>query len=599
MYRMYGIRQRAMDGGVAIYVYLTSGRHCDHVLYLGNMRSNRHCIFTLLLHLLATSLHASTPVPVEHSYAAIGNHVQYLHETETQLDISQAREAYSSGQFNQWHKPVISLGIGTSPVWLRFTVDNTLDYKVSRRLIIENSWLDHAQLYIIKENKVIHKLEAGDKYPFFERNINHRFFAFDTDYSPGLYEIYIRAQTPDPMVLPIYFGDIEASAARDKFDGYTYGLFYGILIALLLYNLSLFISIRQARYLYYVFYLSMFLLMNISYTGHGFEFIWSDSTFAQKWMNPLSISMVSTTGIMFAFSFLNIKKLSPKIFSRTVSFAIAFWSLQLLLFVLDMQTLAVIIAIISAMLFSIFTFYCAIFSFQHGHRDAVYYLIATIATLIGAMITALTVWGIIPYSTLTYRAAEIAVSLDALLLSIALAEQFRRAQEERAEAQQLARIDMLTNLNNRRAFDEVSSTLWHNALRHNHETCIILLDLDEFKNINDTYGHAAGDAVLKEISGVLNTVVREGDVLARWGGEEFIIMLPQTSLYHATQTAERVRVTIEGLTIKTKLHDIKTTASLGVAQSTKHTGDLEELIKLADKGLYQAKQAGRNSVCAN
>ena len=563
------------------------------------MSTNRHYFFTFLLYLLATNLHANTPVPVDRSYTAIGNHIQYLYETENELSLSEAREAYSSDQFNQWHRPVISLGIGTSPVWLRFTIENALDYEVSRRLIVENSWLDLAQLYIIRENEIIKKHDVGDSYPFSERSINHRFFAFDVDYQPGLYEVYIRVQTPDPMVLPIFLGDIEASSAREIFDGYSYGLFYGILIALLLYNLSLYISIKQARYLYYVFYLSMFLLMNFSYTGHGFEFIWSDSPSLQRWMNPLSISMVSTTGIMFAFSFLNMKKVSPKIFSRTVSFAIIFWSLQLLLFIFDMQTLSVIIAIASAMLFSIFTFYCAIISFQRGHRDAMYYLIATIATLIGAMITALTVWGVIPYSTLTYRAAEIAVSLDALLLSIALAEQFRRAQEERAEAQQLARIDMLTNLNNRRAFNEVSSTLWHNALRHNHETCIILLDIDEFKSINDTYGHAAGDSVLKEISGVLNTVVREGDVLARWGGEEFIIMLPQTSLYQATQTAERIRTTIEDLKIKTKLHEIKTTVSLGVAQNIKHTDELDDLIKLADKGLYQAKRAGRNSVCAN
>ncbi len=577
----------------------TAGRRRNHVLYLGIMRTNRHYFFTLLLYLLASNVYASTPVPVEHSYAAIGNHVQYLYDSENKLNLSQAREAYSSGQFKQWHRPVISMGFIPSPMWLRFTVDNTLADKVSRRLIIENAWLDLAQLYIINENGIIQKQEAGDRHSFSARSIDHRFFAFDADYSPGLYEIYIRVQTPDPMVLPIFFGDIAASSARDKFDGYSYGLFYGILIALLLYNLSLFVSIKQARYFYYVLYLSMFLLANISYTGHGYALFWPDSISLQKWINPITVSLVATTGIMFAFSFLKIKKLFPQLYSRTIIFCALFWTALLIFIIFDMQSISVIAAIMFAMFFSVFTFVCAILCLRHGHRDAIYYLIATAATLIGAMVTALTVWGVIPYSTLTYRAAEIAVSLDALLLSIALAEQFRRAQEEREEAQQLARIDMLTNLNNRRAFDEVSSTLWHNALRHHHETCIILLDLDEFKTINDTYGHAAGDAVLKEISGVLNTAVREGDVLARWGGEEFIIMLPQTSLYRATQTAERIRTTIEELNIKTKLHEIKTTASFGVAQSTKHTDELNDLIKLADKGLYQAKLAGRNSVCAN
>ncbi|HHJ34193.1 MAG TPA: GGDEF domain-containing protein [Gammaproteobacteria bacterium] len=543
--------------------------------------------------------HTDGPVSVHHSYDTIGKHIQYLPETAEILTLSDARKAYTSDQFSQWEKPVLSLGIGVSPVWLHFTVDNDRSNSIHRRLVIQNSWLDLAQLYIIKDGEVSHRQEAGDERLFADREVKHRFLVFDHEYTPGLSEVYIRVQTPDPMVLPIFFGDIDTASAHDVFDGYSYGLLYGILIALLLYNLSLFISIGQTRYIYYVLYLSMFLLMNISYTGHGYAYIWPGSIWLQKWINPISIGMVATTGIMFAFSFLNIRKLFPRLFFSTLVFCTLFWIAQISFLFLNMQTQSVISAVGFVMFFSVFTFYCALISFNMGHRDALYYLVATIATLIGSAITASTIWGFIPFSVLTYRAAEIAVSIDALLLSIALAEQFRRAQEEKVEAQQLARIDMLTSLNNRRAFNEVSFPLWHTAIRHEHETCIILLDLDEFKVINDTYGHATGDEVLKEISGVLNTMTREGDVLARWGGEEFIIMLPQTSLYHATQIAERIRVTISDLHIKTKLHELKITVSLGVAQKHSDIHELDDLIKLADKGLYQAKQSGRNTVCAN
>ena len=318
----------------------------------------------------------------------------------------------------------------------------------------------------------------------------------------------------------------------------------------------------------------------------------------QKWINPISISLVATTGIIFAFSFLKTRDLFPRLYYKTIVFSVFFWGLQLLFMLLNMQTASVVVAIAFVMFFSAFTLYAAIISFHKGHSDAIYYLIASIATLIGIAVTALTVWAIIPYSLLTYRAAEIAVSLDAVLLSIALAEQFRRAQKETAVAQQLARIDMLTNLNNRRAFNEISAPIWHNAIRHKHELCIILLDIDEFKSINDTYGHSAGDQVLREISAALDNIVREGDVLARWGGEEFAIMLPQTSLDHAIKMAERIRKTISRLQVVTETAVIKTTVSLGVAQKNNNTSSIDKLFTIADAGLYQAKTTGRNMVCA-
>ena len=565
------------------------------------MRQYISCIISIILYLLVcTNTHAITPEPVsaQNNYDAIGEHVVYLSETDQALTLEEVRNAYSSGQFLSWDKPALSFGIGASPVWVRFTVENNNNHNLVRRLIIENSWLDLAELYIIKDGEIVDQQKAGDSLLFTERTVKHRFLTFDHEYSPGLSEVYIRASTPDPMVLPIFFGDIESSSTRDVFNGYSYGMLYGILIALLLYNLSLYFSIKQSRYLYYVLYLSMFLFMNISYTGHGYALIWPGSITLQKWLNPLSISLVATTGIVFAFSFLKIRDLFPRLYYKTIVFSVFFWGLQLLFMLLNMQTASVVVAIAFVMFFSAFTLYAAIISFHKGHSDAIYYLIASIATLIGIAVTALTVWAIIPYSLLTYRAAEIAVSLDAVLLSIALAEQFRRAQKETAVAQQLARIDMLTNLNNRRAFNEISAPIWHNAIRHKHELCIILLDIDEFKSINDTYGHSAGDQVLREISAALDNIVREGDVLARWGGEEFAIMLPQTSLDHAIKMAERIRKTISRLQVVTETAVIKTTVSLGVAQKNNNTSSIDKLFTIADAGLYQAKTTGRNMVCA-
>ena len=217
--------------------------------------------------------------------------------------------------------------------------------------------------------------------------------------------------------------------------------------------------------------------------------------------------------------------------------------------------------------------------------------------MFGVAITALTVWAIIPYTSITYRAAEIAVSFDAILLSIALAEQIRRAHKEKSKAQQLARVDLLTNLYNRRAFNEITTPIWHSAIRHDQELCIILLDIDRFKSINDTYGHATGDQVLREISSAIENIVRDGDVLARWGGEEFAIMLPLTSLEQAITMAERIRETISEMEIIVENNIIRTTVSIGIAQKDSNIHSIDKLFTLADASLYQAKNSGRNMVC--
>jgi two-component system, sensor histidine kinase LadS len=560
------------------------------------------CLLATVLSLLVSTIVSANdtrPLDTHKNYEAIGDHLSYFVEIDHELSLDEARAAYAENRFTQSGNEVLAFGIGSNPVWLHFTVENTGEQSTLRRLVLENSWLDQAKLYFLFENEIVHTATAGDQLPFTARTLPHRFLVFDHEYAPGITDIFLRAQSPDAIVLPIFFGDINTSNDRDIFNGYSYGLLYGIVIGLLFYNLFLYLSIRQKRYFFFVIYLASFLLMNVSYTGHGYQAFWPTNVWLQQWMNPVSISIVATIGIIFAFSFLKIRKLSPTIFIRTCYFIASFWVIQLCFILFGLQSLSNIIAISFVTMFSIFTFYCAVIVYRRGHTDAIYYLIATSATLIGAVITALTVTSFIPYTNLTYRAVELAVSIDVILLSVALTEQFRRMEKEKNEALQLARIDMLTNLKNRREFEEVSNTIWHNAIRHKHETSVIMLDLDNFKQINDTYGHASGDDVLKEIAAVLNTMVREGDVLARWGGEEFIILLPQTSLYEAAKIAERIRARISELTIKTRLHNLRTTASIGVAQNNDSIVDIDDLIRLADKGLYQAKRRGRNNVCAN
>jgi diguanylate cyclase (GGDEF)-like protein len=163
-------------------------------------------------------------------------------------------------------------------------------------------------------------------------------------------------------------------------------------------------------------------------------------------------------------------------------------------------------------------------------------------------------------------------------------------------AENLAQKDELTGLNNRRAFFERGHRAFEQSKRFGHSISVIMMDLDHFKTINDNYGHSVGDKVLQAVAQLIKTVVREIDIVARMGGEEFSFALPETSLEDAAYLAERLRSGIEKLVITDSGHNIKLTASFGVAICKDDDASIEALLTNADNALYVAKNEGRNQI---
>lgn len=554
----------------------------------------------LCLSLLLSTVSRAAEIPslsISKSAGLIGEYISVLSESDEKLSLAQARQAYQQGEFIRWDRPVLSYGIGVAPKWLVIEIENPGVNTIPRRFIIENSWLDKADIYILHNEQIIKQLHLGDVYPFNKRIIEHRFFAFDHDYAQGISQVFIRVETPDPMILPVFFGSVDDSAKRDVFNSYSYGLLYGIVTALLLYNFVLFIQLRLRRYLFYVIYLAMFILTNQSYTGHAFYLFWPESVLWQQWMNPLLITLYACSSIVFAFLFLHTERLFPRIFKVTLMAIVALLFVQILLFLMGAQSLTVIIAIAFVLFFALFTIFMALITWQYIPQEVGYFLFASIATLIGSTISVMTVFGVLPYYELSYRAIEIGLSIDVILLSIALAEQFRLLQKEKLIAENLSRLDPLTGLFNRRAFYEMAEPIRHNALRYDHLMSAIIFDIDKFKLINDQFGHNVGDEVIKAAAEMTQKLKRKGDISARWGGEEFVILLPETGIERARAFAERLRKAIESIELNNLPMSVPFTVSLGVAQISENVNSIEQLIKLADTRMYQAKENGRNQVC--
>ena len=162
------------------------------------------------------------------------------------------------------------------------------------------------------------------------------------------------------------------------------------------------------------------------------------------------------------------------------------------------------------------------------------------------------------------------------------------------ETRQLAFTDELTGLYNRRHFIKLANTEVDRAFRYKHSLAFMIFDLDRFKQVNDTYGHPAGDQVLKTVASLARLELRDIDLLARYGGEEFVILLPETGRRGARAIAERLRKRIAQTQITAAQEKISITISLGVSTLSSRCNNLANLIEASDKALYNAKETGRN-----
>ncbi|HEY9080344.1 diguanylate cyclase [Magnetovibrio sp.] len=202
-------------------------------------------------------------------------------------------------------------------------------------------------------------------------------------------------------------------------------------------------------------------------------------------------------------------------------------------------------------------------------------------------------WGLLVFSLamIVISLRRFALTQQALVELNATLEQ--KVDDRTKELELLASVDPLTGMTNRRAFYEEAERIFQSSKRYGRNMSVLMLDIDHFKRINDTYGHAVGDQVLVEIASCFRQVCRETDLPARFGGEEFIVLLQEADQDAALKTAERLRQAITAINVVGSENTI--TASIGVSQLNEETNKLDGLILRADKAMYSAKAKGRNN----
>jgi diguanylate cyclase (GGDEF)-like protein len=302
----------------------------------------------------------------------------------------------------------------------------------------------------------------------------------------------------------------------------------------------------------------------------------------------------ATAGLLFSLLFLDINKSSPFLSKTVIGLIVSAWLTLSYAFVRNDATLATLISFVVISNYMLLAWILGFYALKHKHANAIYYLAAMTMGSVGVAMTSLATWGIVPFSFITFHAAEIGMMAESTLLALALSAHFRKVQAKGLQAEKMAHLDPLTHLYNRRGFVNALDPVWETICRHQRPASLIMLDLDYFKNLNDTHGHDVGDIALNMVAETLTKHIRTGDIAVRWGGEEFLVFLPETGIEQAYKMAERVRESIAHHKLKAPLATIFLTGSIGVAEKVIGNDNIEQLINNADNALYEAKHEGKN-----
>ncbi|WP_139304823.1 diguanylate cyclase [Microbulbifer marinus] len=529
------------------------------------------------------------------SSGPLGDRASYLVEHDMPLDLTAAQQALRQGAFRRQDRPAVGFGIASPPVWLHLALINSTDRPLTYQLLLGLPWLDNLDVHLVRQERLEHRWQGGDLErgaPFLVPAMG---YAFPVELLPGRTEVFVRAETAEAFLLPVSLLVQEDLSAASRDFRYRYGAFYGFLLAFVFYNLMLYFGLRDRSHLYYALYVLSFVALSVIYTGHGFSWWWPEQVEFQRYALFTTMVLYAAAGLLFAVRFLQLDGVAPRysFWIRRLSFLVV---VAMALFVATEQLDAAVY--LSYGVFSVFTLgmvLLGIFAYLHDRAKGFYFLPAVLCSMAGLGIGLLTAFGLLPANPWTISAVEVGLMLEATLLSLALGSRMRQQTQARHRAEQLARIDSLTGLLNRRAFLTDTTPVWSTAERHGRPISVILLDIDHFKRVNDRFGHDCGDQILQEVAKLLLQSCREGDILARWGGEEFVLLLPETGLVQATVLGERIRRGIERQQILAKSQGVPLTISLGAAQ--RQPGNtLNDLVGVADERLYEAKRCGRNQI---
>ena len=401
-------------------------------------------LITLILFFITLSaVHAQSSVLTLQqniSHYKLGTSLEILEDKEENLVLQDFLEKDFNDRFIRSNDEEPKMGYSTSTFWVRFQVENPDAMPKDMYLEIAYQHLDDIELYTPDKNNKYHMHKAGFQYNFENRQIQHRNFIFKLNINRGLNTYYVKIKSSSLVKFPIILQTPEYFAEAIIIEYLLLGLYYGILIVMVLYNLFVFFSVRDISYLYYILYIVSFIFFTLSLTGVGFQYIWPHSLWWAKISTPLFIFMGIFLIGQFIRTFLDLKKLAP--IAEVMVVLMMIWSFAGMIITVKMDYSFVTRLSAITTVTAVFNYFIVgIISAFKGNRTAKFYLLAWTLYLTGCSLLGLQYAGYLPSNFITQYSVQIGSAAEVILLSFALGDRINILQEEK-EAAQIRTIDI-------------------------------------------------------------------------------------------------------------------------------------------------------------
>ncbi|MEH6549670.1 MAG: diguanylate cyclase [Pseudomonadales bacterium] len=610
----------------------------------------------ILLLLLLSSLSSFAAVPsldlASHHGRSVVGYVEVLAVDSRRDSLESVMNTDLDDDWLLLADPSVVLEMAFEPVWLRFRLTNSSNR--SRQVYFHINYADliELDLYKISNGNIIEQYSTGTSKPFETREMPFADYAFSLVLKPGEErDVYARVRSEGNPIIPMSLWNTDDFARNQSAMTMWNGVFYGVLLVLAFYYLMTWVYLRSPTYLAMMSYILCLGGMALAMTGEGYQYIWTYSPKFNIYAAKIFTWLLIVSSLAFILSIYEIRDRKRGLYHLIMTYL--FLVSTILLFNMwhpSSLTQILLTACFGAAMVGWVCF--AVVAFRSRSRVSIFFVLS-FGFLFGGGLTVLVArYAGFEYAVYFLDIYKLGTIVGVLLQAAAVIEQIREQQQqammmrdevhqkdqqiikyrEQALVQEKAvsealeirvkrrtreltrameklsrsnrmleeqsNIDPLTEVMNRRYFDARFETEWQRAYRNQHSITLLIIDLDDFKAINDTHGHVAGDEVLRAVAACLmDCMQRSTDVVARYGGDEFALIMAETEVGGASVVAEKIRIRIQALRIKFGTTDLTIKVSIGVLSAVPDIlqGWRRALI-MADKSLYASKSSGRNKV---
>lgn len=567
-------------------------------------------------------------LPTQHQHHNFEGPVAYVKDVDQTLTLTAILK--QSIDWQHTTKQNFNPGITPHPYWLKFDLPEMSE---SRDWILQIGYplLDDIQIWVLQDSTVIDYYKTGDSLLFEQRPIASNQFVFPIQgQQTAPQTLVIRLATTSSFKLPLSLWPAANYAVFSGEYNLLIGLLLGTFIAIGLNSLFFWSASTRPTFLSYGAYVILLAASLFANYGYGYKYLWPNSPFFQD-VNILILGYSAIlAGLVFTYYFLEVENESRRLSTLLKLWSVGILAAMLMCLLMPYQTMLVLLVVMLLLTGGI-SLMLGVVCLIRGNPFAKIYIIAWSAILIAAIIYASIQLGFIPYSSDPHIVFIAGAVTENLIFAFTLASSYhqqrekaherqiereseledevkdrsweleialRELAEKNVELERLTTIDALTNCHNRRYFDKKHIAEIRRSRRLDDPLCLAMIDIDNFKVLNDTYGHLAGDECLKQVSSLLKSKLqRSTDMLFRYGGEEFSVLMPATDSAGSVRVLEDIRQAIadEEFTFDNQI--IKVTVSIGFCSGVIQQNSADNaLLSVADQALYMAKHQGRNKV---